>query len=148
MINAAKRIICASIPGFVFECVRKHISYAHDNKRVFIYHALTSRFSRWDKVSLFKYSRFFIGPKLDPWRAYLQNNLRPYYMFLIQICNNVNFYLGNIIVWFYFFSQFNFIKEYLYWLLWYEIKWKPTNYKIKSVHWFYRKENEKHVIWT
>ena len=25
---------------------------------------------------------------------------------------------------------------------------KPTHYKIKSVHGFQRKENEKHVIWT
>ena len=50
-INAAKRIICASIPGFLFERVRKHRSYARDNKRAILYHALTSRlFSRWDKV--------------------------------------------------------------------------------------------------
>ena len=50
-INAEKRIICASIPGFLFERVRKHRSHARDNQRVILYHALTSRsFSGWDKV--------------------------------------------------------------------------------------------------
>ena len=40
-------------PGipFFFERVRKHRSYSRDNKRVTLYHVLTSRsFSRWDKV--------------------------------------------------------------------------------------------------
>ena len=50
-INAEQRIIWASIPGFLFERVRKYRSYARDNKRAILYHALTSRsFSRWDKV--------------------------------------------------------------------------------------------------
>ena len=46
-INAAIRILCASIPGFLFERVWKHWIYAHDNKRRILYHALTSlSFSR------------------------------------------------------------------------------------------------------
>ena len=46
MINAAKRIICASIPGFFVERLRKHRSCSRDNKRVILYHAPTSQSSR------------------------------------------------------------------------------------------------------
>ena len=52
-INATKRFLYAfKIPGFLFECVRKHRNYMRDNKHLILNHALTSRsFSRWDKVS-------------------------------------------------------------------------------------------------
>ena len=50
-INASKCISCASIPVFLFEHVRKHRNYVHDDKHLILYHTLTSQsFSRWDKV--------------------------------------------------------------------------------------------------
>ena len=51
MIHAARRILYASISVFLFERVRKHTSYARDDKRLCLEYALTSRsFSGWDKV--------------------------------------------------------------------------------------------------
>ena len=50
-IHAARRILYASIPVFLFERVRKHTSCARDDMRLPPEYALTSRlFSRWDKV--------------------------------------------------------------------------------------------------
>ena len=50
-IHAARRILYASIPVFLFERVRKHTSCARDDKRLPPEYVLTSRsFSRWDKV--------------------------------------------------------------------------------------------------
>ena len=42
-INAAKRIICASIPGFFFLTREKHTSCARDDRRLPPEYALTSR---------------------------------------------------------------------------------------------------------
>ena len=52
-IHAARRILCASTPVFLFERVRKHTSCTRDDKRLPPEYALMSRsFSRWDKVYL------------------------------------------------------------------------------------------------
>ena len=86
-INASKRIICASIPGFLFERVRKQRSYARNNKRVIMYHALTSRsFSRWDKVYTIMQGCCFIDVRDQ--RSYFQTTILKWqilYFYLIIV---------------------------------------------------------------
>ena len=51
MTYAARRILYASRPGWVFECMRKHKCCTRDNKHLILKYVLTSRsFSRRDKV--------------------------------------------------------------------------------------------------
>ena len=43
MIYVARRILYATIPGFIFEHVRKHKRYRRNNKHLPLEYALTSR---------------------------------------------------------------------------------------------------------
>ena len=53
----ARRILYASIPVFIFERVRKHTSFARDDKRLCLKYALTSRSFSGET----KYMQFMAG---------------------------------------------------------------------------------------